>query len=464
MSDIHPFAKELAAKLGPGSKRQISLKARTLLKGFGYYRRTETNVRAIQAQLSALELECEFSMTYPLALDERIDIHRTQKGAAATAAAPATAQPEEADLLGKSVEATVEVFTETGSGSGFIVHPDGLLVTARHVVNNEEGLSLRRVKVSLHPQLDNEQTLEGTVFRSHKKLDFALLWLDGPGPFPAIALGHPQKARYAQTVYAIGAPAGLPNTLTRGIISNPHSHFNHIDCLQTDAAIDHGNSGGPLVTEAGEAIGINLWGLGDFDAAKFSVPVDYLAGEIASALAHGRDACLKALYCPVCGFSDFAEPTWYCRNCGSQWAEHEAPPVPPELAAMVSEVLAARGLNPVEIDSLVCVRVLLMQVQGCIAVAGFKEHGFYLVANTPVLVMPDDVTALSGDDLQKLAAAAGEMPGAAYVLKPPAVYFTLCSPMEGLNVETAAKTLADFQKVLAGLRETLLKSLSATQK
>jgi hypothetical protein len=456
MTDLHPYARELAAKLGSGSKRQVSLKARTLLKGFGYYRRTATNVREIQAQLSALELECDFSLTYPAELDERIEIRRAQKGAAVLP----TARPrDEADLLGKSVEATVEVFSQTGSGSGFIVHPDGLLVTARHVVNNEEGFSLRKVKVSLHPQLENEQTLEGTVFRSHKKLDFALVWLEGTGPFPAIPLGQPNQARYAQTVYAIGAPAGLPNTLSRGIISNPHSHFNGVDCLQTDAAIDHGNSGGPLVDESGAALAINLWGLGDYDAAKFSVPVDYLAGEIAAALKHSKEACLKALYCPVCGFCDYAEPTWYCRNCGVQWQAQEPPPLPPELEALVFEVLAAKGLNKADLASLVCVRMQLMQVEGCLGVASFTDGKFYLVANSPLLVMPGDVPSLGGADLQKLGAAVGEIPGAAFVLKPPAVFLTLCTEMEGLHAETAAKTLTDFQQVLAGLRDNLLKAL-----
>src|SRR5512140_1044490 len=106
--DLHPYAKELAARLGPGGKRQVSLKARTLLKGFGYYRRTETIVREIQAQLGALNLECDFSLTYPAELDERIEIRRTQKGVLPP---PIPIRDDEADLLGKSVAATVEVFS-----------------------------------------------------------------------------------------------------------------------------------------------------------------------------------------------------------------------------------------------------------------------------------------------------------------------------------------------------------------
>jgi len=328
MPDLHPYAKVLAQKVGASSKRLVSLKARSLLKGFGYYRRTATIIKEINQQLENANLACDFSLTYPKELDERVSIRLVD----AAASQPVQTEQQHfsstsrVERITRAVAATVEIFTDLGSGSGFIVHPAGLVITGRHVVNTEDGFSLRRVKVRLFPQQKNEQTIEGTVFRSHRQLDFALIWLDGAGPFPTLDLGDPKAARHTQTVYAIGAPAGLPNTVSRGIISNPLSRFNSIECLQSDAAIDRGNSGGPLVTETGHAIGINLWGLGDFDAAKFSVPVDYLAGDLKMAIQAGKEACLKATYCPVCGFADFSEPTWYCRNCGVQWAVKEEKP------------------------------------------------------------------------------------------------------------------------------------------
>jgi S1-C subfamily serine protease len=324
MPDVHPYARELAQKVGASSKRQVSIKARTLLKGFGYFRRTPAILQEINRQLVFCNLKSDFNMVYPHSLDERVGIRLSAAGpkpdlAVESAAVQPPALPK-TDPITAAVAATVEIFTDIGTGSGFIVHPDGLVVTGRHVVSSEEGVSLRRVKVRLFSQQNNELTVEGTVFRSHRRLDFALLWLDGPGPYPTLPLGDPQQARHTQTVYAIGAPAGLPNTVSRGIISNPLARFNEVECLQSDAAIDRGNSGGPLVTEAGQAIGINLWGLGDFDAAKFSVPVDYLKDDLKTAIQAGREACLKAAYCLVCGFADFAQPTWFCRNCGVQWA------------------------------------------------------------------------------------------------------------------------------------------------
>ncbi len=326
MPEIHPYARELAQKVGLSSMRRVFIKARTLLKGFGYYRRTETIVNEIHQQLETMNLASDFSLDCPNSLDERIDIHLSvvlppPESSISRPAVPGAGRRHQSrlDRISSAVGATVEIFTDTGSGSGFILHPQGLVVTARHVVDDEDGQSLRSVKVRLYPQLKNELTLEGTVFRSHRRLDFALLWLEGPGPYPTLPTGHPQHVQHTQTVYAIGAPAGLPNTVSRGIISNPLSRFNMLECLQTDAAIDNGNSGGPLVTEDGEVIGINLWGLGNFDAAKFSVPIDYLKTDLEAAITAGREKCLEAVYCRNCGFADFTQAGWFCRNCGAQF-------------------------------------------------------------------------------------------------------------------------------------------------
>jgi S1-C subfamily serine protease len=468
MAEIHPFAIQLAEKLGAGGKRPILIKARTLLIGFGYYRRTAAIVHEIQAQLGNLNLESNFSLVFPAELDERVEIRLAVWAPPAPAgealnplAPPARLEPPASeDPIGRAVSATVEVFSETGSGSGFIVHPDGLVVTARHVVNNEDGLSLRKVKVVVHPQLENEQTLEGTLFRSHKKLDFALLWLEGPGPYPWLPLGQPQKLRYIQTVYAIGSPAGLPNTISRGIISNPHSHLNGVDCLQTDAAIDRGNSGGPLITEAGEVVGINLWGLGDFDAAKFSVPVDYIYAEIAAALQHGREACLAAVYCPVCGFCDFEEAlTWHCRNCGTQWAQEKLAPIPAEMLQLAGEALATQQVDPAAIEQSWCRVLALKETTGCIAVVGLKGGAFYGLVNAPLLVMPEDDKTLDGPAMLQLAANQPEIPGAMYQVKENALFLVLCSAPAGLDASQATQAVDDLEQSLVNLRNSLLKAL-----
>lgn len=227
--------------------------------------------------------------------------------------------PDSLDLIASAVNGVVEVSTHNGTGSGFVVHPSGLVITARHVVG-----AYRGAKVRLYPQRPNEQQVAAIVFRSHARLDFALMWLLADGPFPFLRIGEPRKLRHAETVYAIGSPAGLVNTVSRGIVSNPDGWLRGVNCIQTDAAIDHGNSGGPLITEKGEAVAINLWGVGQYDAAKFCVPLDYLSADLAQAVGFGLKGCLESIYCKTCGFAEYDPPTWYCRNCGAV-----LPPDPP---------------------------------------------------------------------------------------------------------------------------------------
>jgi S1-C subfamily serine protease len=316
---VHPYAARLAETLQHRSTPRMSIKFRTLLGGFGYYRRTEAIVGEVQSQLRTSGMRSDFSVDVPRNLDERVTItllEVTSPVQAKQAQAPEPSRDlDPLDPISRAVDATVEVFTESGIGAGFIVHPDGLVVTARHVVE-EDGLALRRVRVRLFPEKANEKILDGVVFRSHRQLDFALLWLASDGPFPTLPLGDPQTLRAAQTVYAIGSPAGRPNTLSRGIVSNPTAHYGEVQCVQTDAAIDHGNSGGPLITETGSVVGISVAGIGSFAAVKFVVPIDYLTEDIELAIENGRDKCLKVAYCPACGYTEYGRPTWYCRNCG----------------------------------------------------------------------------------------------------------------------------------------------------
>ena len=322
--NIHPYAEMLAQKLAARTNHSTSMKMRSILNEFGYKRRTQSVVDTVLGYLEASGLTAEFSLDAPKSLDDRVTIsmEETQPDPASS---PQKEEPASGlDGVSKAVAATVQVLTRSGSGSGFIVHPEGLVITARHVVNNEEGYSLRHVKVRMSSNKDPEELLDAVVFRSHRQLDYALLWLQPEGGYPTMKIGNPAALRHAQTVYAVGSPAGMTNTVSRGIVSNPLALFTQIECIQTDAAVDHGNSGGPLITENGEAIGINVWGLGKFDALKFAVPVDYLKKDIEQAIALGKQKCLDGTYCPACGFLDASDPTWFCRNCGIQFTQSAA--------------------------------------------------------------------------------------------------------------------------------------------
>ncbi|HEY1952979.1 MAG TPA: trypsin-like peptidase domain-containing protein [Gemmatimonadaceae bacterium] len=152
-----------------------------------------------------------------------------------------------------------------GQGSGFIVTPNGYILTNNHVVTNSDRETIAdRVTVKM---LDH-RVFTAKVIGHDRTTDVAVIKIEGNN-FPTIALGNDAASRIGEWVLAIGNPLGLENTVTAGIISakgrslaelmNPDNTNQYAisDLIQTDAAINPGNSGGPLVNARGEVIGIN---------------------------------------------------------------------------------------------------------------------------------------------------------------------------------------------------------------
>jgi serine protease Do len=138
-----------------------------------------------------------------------------------------------------------------GAGSGFIIDPAGLVVTANHVIGNAT-----RVVVSLQ----NGQEFQARVVGSDELTDLALLRVEARGGLPHVNWGNSGAMRVGQWVLAAGNPFGLGGTVTSGIVSARGRDIGagpFDDFLQTDAPINPGNSGGPLFNTAGEVIGIN---------------------------------------------------------------------------------------------------------------------------------------------------------------------------------------------------------------
>lgn len=226
-------------------------------------------------------------------------------------------------IIDSILRATVEIRAGQSHGSGFLVDARGLVVTARHVVE-DDGLSARTITVRLSPKQQDEREHEGVVFRSHRVLDFALLWIVYNDKYPSVALGDPNAVRHLDTVFAVGSPSGFSNTISRGVISNPCATLGKVEYLQTDVALSGGNSGGPLVGSDGQAIGINVAGIrtadGEVDAARLALPIDYLASDISEARRRGKHACMSAAYCVGCGHAEYGRTTWYCNSCGRRRA------------------------------------------------------------------------------------------------------------------------------------------------
>lgn len=138
-----------------------------------------------------------------------------------------------------------------GQGSGFLVSPDGYILTNRHVVDEAQKVVVR---------LDDGREFDATVVGSDPATDIALVKIDATD-LPYLSLGSSDEVERGQFVVAIGSPFGLGGTLTHGVISaikrDDISSRSIVDYIQTDAAINPGNSGGPLLNLDGEVIGIN---------------------------------------------------------------------------------------------------------------------------------------------------------------------------------------------------------------
>uniref|UniRef100_A0AAY4DPC5 HtrA serine peptidase 1 n=1 Tax=Denticeps clupeoides TaxID=299321 RepID=A0AAY4DPC5_9TELE len=170
------------------------------------------------------------------------------------------------------------------SGSGFVVSEDGLIVTNAHVVANKH-----RVKV----ELKSGATFDAKIKDVDEKADIALIKIDAPMKLPVLLLGRSADLRPGEFVVAIGSPFSLQNTVTTGIVSTTQRggkelglRNSDMDYIQTDAIINYGNSGGPLVNLDGEVIGINT--LKVTAGISFAIPSDKIRQFLAES--HDRQA------------------------------------------------------------------------------------------------------------------------------------------------------------------------------
>lgn len=205
------------------------------------------------------------------------------------------------------------IASEEGTGSGVFFKSDGVIVTNRHVVGYD-----KNVKVRLH---DSEE-YNGKVLKSYRNIDLA---------FVKILKNKHKKIYYpmtsttiaeGQTAYAIGHPYQLSNTLTKGSISSIGRILDgHIKYIQHDAAINYGNSGGPLFNTKAELIGINTAGIDYADGLGFAIPTKYVLEKYKKLKSQIGDRD-EIEYCPVCG-NISQENSTYCEHCGVNLKKYE---------------------------------------------------------------------------------------------------------------------------------------------
>ena len=155
-------------------------------------------------------------------------------------------------------------------GSGFIISPDGYILTNAHVVAGADGISVR---------LTDKREFKAKVIGADKRTDVALIKIEASG-LPKISQGDPNLLKVGEWVLAIGSPFGLDSSVTAGIVSAKGRSLpqeNYVPFIQTDAAINPGNSGGPLFNMRGEVIGINSQiysRSGGYMGLSFAIPID----------------------------------------------------------------------------------------------------------------------------------------------------------------------------------------------
>jgi serine protease Do len=157
-----------------------------------------------------------------------------------------------------------------GEGSGFIISPDGIILTNAHVVDNATEVTVK---------LTDRREFHAKVLGSDKPSDVAVLKIDATG-LPTVNLGSSLSEKVGEWVLAIGSPFGFENSVTSGIVSAKARSLpdgTYIPFIQTDVAVNPGNSGGPLFNMKGEVIGINsqiFTHTGGYQGLSFAVPID----------------------------------------------------------------------------------------------------------------------------------------------------------------------------------------------
>ncbi|HEY9447847.1 MAG TPA: DegQ family serine endoprotease [Burkholderiales bacterium] len=158
-----------------------------------------------------------------------------------------------------------------GLGSGFVISPDGYILTNAHVVADADDVTVRLA--------DAKREYKAKVIGIDRRTDVALIKVDATG-LPVITIGSSEKLKVGEWVAAIGSPFGFANTITAGIVSAKGRTLpdeSYVPFIQTDVAVNPGNSGGPLLNLRGEVIGINSLiysQTGGYMGLSFAIPIE----------------------------------------------------------------------------------------------------------------------------------------------------------------------------------------------
>ncbi|MBZ0201781.1 MAG: trypsin-like peptidase domain-containing protein [Ignavibacteria bacterium] len=202
----------------------------------------------------------------------------------------------------------IQIATPQGTGTGFYVKKENLIITNDHVVkgNSEAVISGRSLPKQISP-----------VYFNDAKYDLAFIKAPEGIELPDIALGITEIVKDGDQVIAIGHPYGLNYTATEGIVSKSKRLQRGLNYIQIDAAINPGNSGGPLVNTEGSVVGVNTFIIAGGDNLGFALPVEYLEEDLREYSALFGKYALKCASCSFMVTEENIEGE-YCPNCGTK--------------------------------------------------------------------------------------------------------------------------------------------------
>jgi len=205
-------------------------------------------------------------------------------------------------------EIVIQIATPYSTGTGFYLKKHNIIITNEHVVRDNKTVVI--ANASLQKQIVD-------VVYVDPKRDLAFLAVPKNIEMPAVAINENPNLKQGNSVIAVGHPFGLKYTATQGIISNLLDQHQDINYIQHDAALNPGNSGGPLIDSDGKIIGVNTFIIKDGNSIGFSLPVQFLQ-ETISAFEEGNGA--SGVRCTSCDNLVFEgqEKQSFCPHCGSE--------------------------------------------------------------------------------------------------------------------------------------------------
>lgn len=232
--------------------------------------------------------------------------------------------------------AVYKINTASGSGTGFYLNAPNIFVTNYHVVEGNKNVAIEN---------QTQDRFLAKVIYVNPDADIAFLKSENHTPDSTIPFDSVQEVRSRDKVFVLGFPFGMPYTITEGIVSNEKQLLDGKNFIQTDAAVNPGNSGGPVVNAEGLLVGVTTAKFTEADNVGFAIPAKIVREEL-DTLAQNTEGKFS-MKCDSCKSLIF-EKTDYCPNCGSTINEKIFDDKEiSKLSVFVEEAIKNMGTNPI---------------------------------------------------------------------------------------------------------------------